>query len=359
MYLFFRNLQAPPRKFRKKITHYLRVKYRMKQMRQKNFTTTSLIAIIFLLLGSRIVFAHPGISEIRTVTTRVYLPFVTKPLPGVRYDYEINELSYSELPYTYEEPYPLEVDYPTDQDGVIIFNYKGKSYYHPVQIAQKMFRYLDSYVVTKDPAYLERSELFARKLIEISVQADNAMYLPYHFDYNLHGIAEDKMVAPWYSGMAQGQVLTVFVRLYNLTGKAEYRLAAERLFNSFKNLKGEHQPWTVFIDSEGYYWIEEYPWKEPTQALNGFIFGIYGLYDYYLLTHSDESRQLLTASITTVQDYVSEYRNKGGISAYCLQHRWQSPSYHRIHIEQLNMLARISGNDYFWIMSDLFYDDYH
>jgi hypothetical protein len=83
------------------------------------------------------------------------------------------------------------------------------------------------------------------------------------------------------------------------------------------------------------------------------------LYDYYLLTHSDESRQLLIASITTVQEYVSEYRNKGGISAYCLRHLWQSPSYHMIHIDQLNMLARISGNDYFWIMADLFYDDYH
>jgi len=290
---------------------------------------------------------------------RVKLLGKTKSLPGVRHDYEINELSYSERPYSYEEPYPVEIDYPTDQNGVIIFNYRGKSFYHPVQIAQKTLRYLDSFVLTKDPVYLERSELFARKLIKISIQTNDALYIPYRFNHFLHNNEIEKLTAPWYSGMAQGQVLSVFVRLYNLTGKAKYQVAADQVFNSFKNLKGMHEPWTVFIDPQGYYWIEEYPWKEPTQALNGFIFGIYGLYDYYLLTHSDESRQLLIASITTVQDYVSEYRNKGGISAYCLQHRWQSPSYHMIHIDQLNMLARISGNDYFWIMADLFYDDYH
>ena len=273
-------------------------------------------------------------------------------------EYDINELNYKALPYTGYSPAPLDVDYPTDDQEVIVFIREGNEYYHPVHIAQKILRFLDSYTQTNNPKYLDRAELFVQKLIEVSFESKDAIYFPYNFDFPLHRVEEEKMIAPWYSGMAQGQALSAFVRLYKITEENEYLEASEKIARSFTYFKGENEPWTVYVDRTGYLWIEEYPMEVPTHALNGFIFGIYGLYDYYLIKKDIVSKQLLQASITTVHQYISEFRNEGDISFYCLKHKAQSAKYHRIHIHQLATLYKITGDDYFRTTSDNFYNDY-
>jgi hypothetical protein len=269
-------------------------------------------------------------------------------------EYDINELNYNEMPYAGHEPVPLDDNRLTDEQGVIVFIQEGNEYYHAGQIAQTILRFLDSYIQTNNPEYLDRAKLFAQKLIEISSESKDAIYFPCNFDFPLHGQEEEKMIAPWYSGMGQGEALSAFVRLYKITEENEYLEIAEKIFRSFTYLKGENEPWIVYVDEAGYLWIEEYPREEPTHVLNGFIFGIYGLYDYYLLKKDTLSKQLLQASITTIRQYISEFRNEGDISFYCLKHKVKSVRYHRIHIDQLAMLYRITGDDYFQTISDDF-----
>jgi hypothetical protein len=292
-------------------------------------------------------------------TVHVYFPAITRVIPGKYREFSIRELPYNEKPYTYDTPSDLDADFPADENGVPMFIYKGKAYYHPVRTANFILHYLDSYHLTGNAEYLRRAEIFASKLIEIGTHANGAIYFPYDFDIPIHGVQNEILIAPWYSGMAQGQALSAFVRLYNITLDGVYLNAADLTFYSFKNVGREFQPWTVFLDSQGYYWIEEYPWQEPTQVLNGFIFGIYGLYDYYLLKGDNESHQLIQASLTTILEYISSYRNPGGISFYCLRHKHLDPLYHTIHIDQLRMLHHITGESDFADMADLFYADYH
>ena len=273
-------------------------------------------------------------------------------------EYNINELNYFELPYVGHSLASFD-NYPTDDKGVIIYIRQGKRYYHPWQIAKKAIHFLDSYVQTNDPVYLDRTELFADKLLESSVKSRGAVYFPYCFDFLLHDIEGQEMIAPWYSGMAQGTALSLFVRLYRFTGKNEYLKTSEEVFASFTHLKEEGDPWVVYVDEFGYLWIEEYPMELPNNTLNGFIFGIYGLYDYYLVNKDKISRQLLQACLTTIRQYISEFRRESDVSLYCLKHQIQSSTYHRIHIEQLDMLYRISGEPYFKEMSENFYNDYH
>jgi hypothetical protein len=268
--------------------------------------------------------------------------------------YDINELNDNEMPYAGYRT-SLDVNYPTDAQGIIIFIHQGKEHYHPVQIAQKILSLLGSYNQTNNSEYLNRAKLFAQKLIEISFESKDAIYFPYNFDFPLHGIEEEKMIAPWYSGMAQGQALSAFVRLYKITGENKYLAISDKIFRSFTHFKGENEPWIVYVDKAGYLWIEEYPMEVPAHALNGFIFGIYGLYDYYLLKRDIPSKQLLQASITTIRQYISEFRNEGDISFYDLKYKTKSVTYHRIHIHQLAMLYKITGDDYFRTMSDNFY----
>lgn len=274
-------------------------------------------------------------------------------------DYNINILNYEDLPYLWGTPVSLE-DFPMDSSGILIYEKGDQFYYHPVDLAQKILLFLSSYRLTGDSRYIAKSESFIDKLQEISVKYKDALYYPYLFTWDLHGIPGETMNVPWYSGMAQGQILTAAIRLFKITNDSLYFDLATKTFNSFKYLKDDFVPWVVFMDEDNYYWIEEYPADfGRTKALNGFIFGIYGLYEYYLLTRNQKCEILLKAAITTIQKYVHLYRNPGDISYYCLRHKMKYRNYHLYHTEQLLMLYKITGDEFFKNEFINFYNDTH
>jgi hypothetical protein len=114
--------------------------------------------------------------------------------------------------------------------------------------------------------------------------------------------------------MAQGEALSLFARLYETTNEMKYFEMAEKLFNSFDNFGTFDAFWIANINENNYYWIEEYPQQPPSHVLNGFVFAIFGLSDYYLLTGNMECKKILLGSLTTIKHYIPEYRVPGGIS---------------------------------------------
>ncbi|MCL5407054.1 MAG: D-glucuronyl C5-epimerase family protein [Patescibacteria group bacterium] len=273
-------------------------------------------------------------------------------------EFNIIPLDTKDMPFTFNDLAPLKPDYPTDEKGVILY---GQQYYHPVEVAQMGLQFLDSFNKTSNQEYLNRSELHAQKLLEKKVESKDAFYFPYEFDFAIHGNKNTMIKAPWYSGMAQGEALSLFTRLYKVTGKKEYQEAAKKTFQSFLYPRGENQPWTVFVDDNGFYWIEEYAGKgeDPVQVLNGYIFGLYGVYDYYLLNKDPASKEVLEKSLATLRHYLPEFRSPGNISFYDLKYKRRSESYHKTHIAQLKMLYKMTGDDYFKTMADNFYNDHH
>ena len=282
-----------------------------------------------------------------------------------RNSYTIHEIDYIERPYNSPEHQSLEVWYDVDENDYPLFYWSRdqESYYHPVAIAQKAIVWLDGYVQTGNTEYLERAERYTRKVYDESIERDGVLLFPYVFDFPLHGIEAALMEAPWYSAMAQGQVLTLFTRLYDATGEEAYLEKAEKTFRSLRVPEEMLlEDWVVIVDEENYLWLEEYPLdhlpNHGSQALNGFIFAIYGLYDYYLTTEDPEAKQILQASITTIERYIEDFRAPGEISYYSLAHFVQSGRYHMIHIDQLYMLYEITGEEYFKEMAEAFEEDY-
>jgi hypothetical protein len=276
-------------------------------------------------------------------------------------DFTIRELPHDEQPYYHQPLVSLAVNYLADADGIIMFKYDDQMYYHPIQLIQKTLSFIDSYIQSNNQQYLARAEQFTSKLMELSMDADGATYFYYPFGFRLHGYSTDLLEAPWHSGMAQGQALSVFVRLYQITGKPEYLTTAEKIFKTFSQLRDKEKPgtpWVTEIDKDGYLWIEEYPDEISNNELNGFIFAIYGLYDFYLLKKDSQSKKILQASMTTIRHYLPQWRNPGGISNYCLKHKVQNAKYHQVHIEQLHMLYKFTGEEYFQLMSELFAYDH-
>ena len=275
-------------------------------------------------------------------------------------DFNIKELGSTRLPYSWTTPVPLEPAEPHDEQGVILYTWKdGKNYYHPVQISSRILEFIASYLQTNDSEYIRQAEVYAQALLDRANEINGALYFPYNYDFLLHGYEEDKMVAPWYSGMAQGKALSAFIRLYKVTNQEKYLSVADKILLSFTKLKDEGDPWVAYRDAAGYYWIEEYPMNEPDHTLNGFGFAIYGLYDYYIVKKDAVSKNLLQESLATIKEYLPQFRNVGEKSSYCLKHRLQKGNYHYIHIRQVRTMYYITEDDFFKTMMDNLVADYY
>ena len=278
-------------------------------------------------------------------------------------DYSIQTLSEEDMPYNlFTLGTPTTTSDSTDTTGILMFFWDGKKHYHPVQLAQRILLLLNTFRIENDSLFLDESIRFTEKLLEVAIPARSSIYFPYTFDIYPHGgkgINNDILLTvPWFSGMAQGHILSVLVRLYHATNDSKYLETADLVFNSFLDLKSEGDPWVTYIDENDNYWIEEYPMDPPSNVLNGFVFAIYGLYDYYLLDPTDELRtKLLKASLTTIENNILRYRRNGDKSLYCIKHDYSSPGYHDRHVIMLDRLYKMTGEIYFKGVSALFEDD--
>jgi len=240
-----------------------------------------------------------------------------------------------------------------------LFAFKGARYYHPVAASYRALQWLDNFKNARDSAFLRRSETIASELVKRATRSRGGLYYPYQFDFPVLGLESETLKAPWYSGMAQGRMLSLLVRLFETTHKSIYKTWADSTLKTFTNFPDETgAPWTVFVDAKSFYWIEEYP--HPTggnMVLNGHAFGIYGLYDYFILTGDTTVKSLTQAAITTYNQYIIDIRNPGAASLYGLKHKYLTPNYHLTSIQNLNYIAAITGDSIFAKFRDLFIAD--
>ena len=162
-------------------------------------------------------------------------------------------------PYLCRVPLPLADARPHDADGVRMAEVGGRLYDHPVAQASYGLGNVESYRTTLRMAYLDRARRQADRLLSKATRAGSAWYFPYPFSFDPHGLVTERRFGPWYSAMAQGQALSLFVRLAETTGELQYRTAAGAVFTTFLRPQGQATPWTVWVDHAGYLWLEEYP----------------------------------------------------------------------------------------------------
>jgi rhamnogalacturonyl hydrolase YesR len=282
-----------------------------------------------------------------------------KPVKVRAYPFQIRTIGPQDDYYYLKEPVPLvPKNTPVDEEGVPVFRKDGKVYNHPVRLGHHAIFYVNSYRMTKNPEYLKKAEQLAERLAKIAVHEENRMYFPYDFDVYLHNIPSEHFKPKWYSGMAQGQALSAFSRLYQETKNPKYLKWADETFNSLVKLReNDGKIWVSMVDDQQYFWIEEYPTEEPTHVLNGYIYAIFGVYDYYQITKKEEAKNVLMASMTTIHDNIHRWRVPGDLSRYGLKYEHQSKLYHKIHIHQLQVLYKITGASRFKEMSELFTKD--
>ncbi|SDN17648.1 D-glucuronyl C5-epimerase family protein [Streptomyces wuyuanensis] len=242
-------------------------------------------------------------------------------------------------------------------------------YDHPVGQAQFGLGCITSYRTETDPArravFLERARAQAGRLIAMHDEARGAWWFPYGFDFAHSVHTGVDYTAPWYSGMAQGEIISLFVQLAGLAevcaeDQARYMAAADGALASLL-VHDEAYPWCVNVDDAGYLWIQEYPGDQPgtgDYTYNGMIFAMFGLYDYYCATGSQTAADLYDASATTMARYFPLLRNSKWHSFYCQTHRIPAPTYHQHHINLFSQLHWQTGSPDFADDTERLVDDF-
>lgn len=272
--------------------------------------------------------------------------------------YTPTSVSSTRLPYL-DELAPRE-DYLTHQGDVRMFSFAGKLWDHPVAQAQWGLMNVSSYLKYGDELYLRRAIANAQRNVDRRVESRGAWWYPYDFD--IARCAESPpMRAPWYSGMAQGQLLSLFVRLHEITGDAKWREAADRTFDALTLPPDTIGPWGTWVDSDGYRWLEEYP--QPTEigerVMNGHIFATYGVYDYWRISRDERAVAVLDGAETTVRRYLPlKIRSVEWASKYSLGCQHPHMGYHQVHIGQTLKLYETTHAGVFANLSGLLRTDY-
>jgi hypothetical protein len=269
-------------------------------------------------------------------------------VPAVNPNWAPGELGEYYMTFHEKADYPG----PYDRAGVPLLNYHGAigCQYNPIAIAQYGLGNWNFFKQRKDPV---REEKFLTSADWLAANLErNSHGLPvwhHHFDWDYRTMLK----APWFSGLAQGQGVSVLVRAYRHTGNQHYLQAAHDAFRSF--LKPIEEGGVVHYDGAGDPWFEEYIVDPPTHILNGLIWALWGVYDFFLMSANPVAWDLFAETIRTLVANLHRY-DTGSWSLYDLpgtriQNR-ASPYYHELHIVQLLILSRLTGHETFQAFAD-------
>ncbi len=217
-------------------------------------------------------------------------------------------------------------------------------FYHPCPIAQGAIGYFDNWLENRDNYYLNQFWSQVSWFEHNGQENNNKLLFP--FPFHIPSFSDNKN---WVSGMYQGQILSVFSRALLLSGKEKYFEMAQKTFNSFKTPLGEKHGFR-YEDKHGL-WFEEAPKFPPNHVLNGYIFAIWGIYDYYKLTRSKEALEIWQKCIETLQNALPKY-DSGFWSYYSINKKLASYNYHnKIHVPQIKSMYKLTGRDIFYTMA--------
>lgn len=261
----------------------------------------------------------------------------------------INERAFSGGLTEYYQDFSQKADYsgPYDSHGIPMLDYRGKlgKQYNPIAIAQYG---LGNYDLYRHSGQTERRCNFIRAadwlVKHLELNKYGVRVWQHHFDWEHSEILK----APWWSALAQGQGISLLVRAFADTGDAKYLDTARAAFSSFVVDIGDGG--VSCREENNDLWLEEYVVSPPSHILNGFIWALWGVYDYYLCTQGESVKRLFQEGISTLAANLWRY-DTGFWSLYDLNDTTlspiASPFYHQLHIVQLFVMHRLTRNDVF------------
>ena len=240
-----------------------------------------------------------------------------------------------------------------DGEGILYFNYSyiNGSYAglqrNPVMISSLALDYYHDYIQHKDLnslIYFVNSANWLVNNARSHYTADNKEYfvLEYKFPYMQYNLS-----SPWYSALAQGLALPVLCHAYEITNDTRYAISAKLILNAlYVEVKDEGV--TYKMPNDLGWWYEEYasPTGKHPRVLNGMIYTLEGINEYYRCSNNKDAKFLFDQGINALRNNLAKYDNDG-YSFYDIFGRLAGPKYHKMHIAALERLYDITGESIF------------
>jgi heparosan-N-sulfate-glucuronate 5-epimerase len=241
---------------------------------------------------------------------------------------------------------------PYDAAGIPMLDYRGAIglQYNPIAIAQWGLANCNIFCDTNNESRGQKTLKAAHWLAANLEQNPHGLWVwNHHFDWDYR----DTLKTPWYSGLAQGQGVSLLLRAFAQTHDEKYMQAAGRAFIALT--KAIVQGGVLFEDEEKNLWIEEYLVDPPTHILNGFVWALWGVFDFWLARADSTARQIFDRGVQTLLHNLARF-DTGYWSLYeqsgTRLKMLASPFYHRLHIVQLRVMATLTGDCHFTEFAD-------
>lgn len=266
----------------------------------------------------------------------------------------VNENASADELGEYYMPFVVKADYqwPCDTAGIPMLDYHGEIglQYNPIAIAQWGLGNYNLFRRTQDA---ERQQKFWRAADWLHTHLERNDFglwvWNHHFDWEYR----TRLKAPWFSGLAQGQGISVLVRAFAESKDSRFLDSAEQAFGCF--LRSTDEGGVAYREARDDLWFEEYIVSPPTHILNGFIWATWGVYDYWLATKDARARSLFDSAVSTIVRNLEKY-DLGFWSLYeqsgTRLPMVASPFYHQLHIVQLRAMQKLTGNEAFGRYAD-------
>lgn len=242
-------------------------------------------------------------------------------------------------------PYPIDMS-PFLALSQITLDATGVPYnanpagYHPTTIAQYALAHWNQHLATNDEYHLKAFLTQAQWLIEhesrIGKDAGSWPISFPHPDVHSEGL--------WLSALTQGNGISVLLRAYQLTSEQTFLEVACRAVRTFE-LDILDGGVSAPVGEEGVF-FEEVAVYPAAHTLNGFIFALFGLYDYVALTGDTHIEKLIERSLATMHDLFNEFDVGFWTCSDLLHRQLASPSHLALQATLLETLSRFSNCDH-------------
>jgi heparosan-N-sulfate-glucuronate 5-epimerase len=235
---------------------------------------------------------------------------------------------------------------PFDAAGIPMLDYRGVIgvQYNPIAIAQWGLANYNLFCETGDNVRRQKTLKAAGWLAANLEQNVHGLWVwNHHFDWDYR----DMLKAPWYSGLAQAQGISLLLRAYvhPHSDGCEYLRAAEKALIALTRPIAEGG--VLFEDDNKDLWIEEYLVNPPTHILNGFMWALWGVFDFWLARKDASAKVIFDRGVATLLRNLARF-DTGYWSLYeqsgTRLKMLASPFYHQLHIVQLSVMFNLTGD---------------
>ena len=210
----------------------------------------------------------------------------------------------------------------------------GEEIYFSIGIFQYGLAAYDLYLQTNEEIY--RKKLIACADWAVNNQQGDGGWITFSYENPKYP----------YSSMAQGEGISMLIRAHIVTGNEQYMVAIRNAKDFM--LKPISDGGTTDYQGEDVYLYECI--HDPL-ILNGWIFSLWGLYDYIKYIDDDEVKGVLNSTLNSLKKKLHEFDIKYW-SKYDDGKRICSPFYHKLHIAQLRAMHDLFGDEIYKEFAD-------